>query len=42
MNDHIAPRYVGQRLGRRRWELIQRSNRIGIRMPIHRFHARGL
>jgi PPOX class probable F420-dependent enzyme len=42
VNEHIAPRYIGQRLGSRRWEAIQRSNRIGIRMPIERFHARGL
>jgi PPOX class probable F420-dependent enzyme len=42
VNDHIAPRYVGHRLGSRRWEAIQRSPRIGIRMRIERFHARGL
>jgi PPOX class probable F420-dependent enzyme len=42
VNDHIAPRYVGQRLGSQRWDLIQRSNRIGIRMRIASFHARGL
>ena len=37
-----GPRYVGQRLGGQRWELIKRSDRIGIRMRIHRVHARGL
>src|SRR5206468_1994781 len=42
VNDHIAPRYIGHRLGSQRWEAIQRSHRIGIRMPIQRFHARGL
>jgi PPOX class probable F420-dependent enzyme len=42
VNDHIAPRYVGHRLGSRRWEDIQRSPRIGIRMRIERFHTRGL
>jgi PPOX class probable F420-dependent enzyme len=42
VNEHIAPRYVGQRLGSRRWELIKRSDRIGIRMRIERVLARGL
>ena len=42
VNDHIAPRYIGHRLGSQRWEAIQRSPRIGIRMRIQRFHARGL
>ena len=42
VNDHIAPRYIGQRLGSRRWEAIKRSDRVGIRMRIERYHARGL
>jgi PPOX class probable F420-dependent enzyme len=42
VNEHIAPRYVGRRLGGRRWEAIERSPRIGIRMRIEGFHARGL
>jgi PPOX class probable F420-dependent enzyme len=42
VDDHIAPRYIGHRLGSHRWERIQRSPRIGIRMPIDKFHARGL
>ena len=42
VNEHIAPRYIGQRLGGRRWEVIQGSDRIGIRMRIDRVHARGL
>ena len=42
VNEHIAPRYVGQRLGSRRWDAIKRSERIGIRLRIHRVHARGL
>src|SRR5687767_1607196 len=42
VDDHIAPRYLGQRLGAHRWERIQRSQRIGIRMKIERFHDRGL
>jgi PPOX class probable F420-dependent enzyme len=42
VNDHIAPRYIGQRLGQRRWEVIKQSDRVGIRMRIERVHARGL
>jgi PPOX class probable F420-dependent enzyme len=42
VNEHIAPRYIGQRLGSRRWEAIKGSDRIGIRMRIERVHARGL
>ena len=34
VNELIAPRYIGQRLGRRRWEAIKGSDRIGIRMRI--------
>jgi PPOX class probable F420-dependent enzyme len=42
VNEHIAPRYIGQRLGSRRWEVIKGSDRIGIRMRIARMHACGL
>ena len=42
VNEHIAPRYIGQRLGSRRWEVIKGSDRIGIRMRIDKVHARGL
>jgi PPOX class probable F420-dependent enzyme len=42
VNDLIAPRYIGQRLGSRRWEVIQASDRIGIRVHIERVHARGI
>ena len=42
VNDLIAPRYIGQRLGSRRWEVIKGSDRIGIRMRVTRVHARGL
>jgi hypothetical protein len=42
VNEHIAPRYVGQRLGSQRWEAIKGSDRIGIRMRIEKLHARGL
>jgi PPOX class probable F420-dependent enzyme len=42
VNELIAPRYMGQRLGSQRWEAIKASDRIGIRMRIDRVHARGL
>ena len=42
VNEHIAPRYIGQRLGSRRWEAIAASDRLGIRMRIDKVHARGL
>jgi PPOX class probable F420-dependent enzyme len=34
VNDLIAPRYIGQRLGAERWEVIKDSDRVGIRMSI--------
>jgi PPOX class probable F420-dependent enzyme len=40
VNELIAPRYIGQRLGGRRWEVIKKSDRIGIRMRVERVHAR--
>jgi PPOX class probable F420-dependent enzyme len=42
VNEQIAPRYIGRRRGSRRWEAIEGSDRIGIRMRIVRVHARGL
>jgi PPOX class probable F420-dependent enzyme len=42
VNEHIAPRYLGQRLGSQRWAAIQRADRIGIRLHVTRAHARGL
>jgi PPOX class probable F420-dependent enzyme len=42
VNDLIAPRYIGQRLGSRRWEVIKGSDRVGIRMRVEKVHARGL
>jgi PPOX class probable F420-dependent enzyme len=42
VNELIAPRYIGQRLGSRRWQVIQASDRIGIRMRVERVHARGV
>jgi len=34
VNELIAPRYIGQRLGSQRWEVIKDSDRIGIRMTV--------
>jgi PPOX class probable F420-dependent enzyme len=42
VNALIAPRYIGQRLGSERWEVIKGSDRIGIRMRVERVHARGV
>jgi PPOX class probable F420-dependent enzyme len=42
VNELIAPRYIGQRLGGRRWEVIKGSDRIGIRMRVEKVHARGV
>ena len=42
VNDLIAPRYIGQRLGSRRWDLIKDSDRIGIRMHVEKVRARGI
>jgi PPOX class probable F420-dependent enzyme len=39
VNELIAPRYIGQRLGSRRWEVIKESDRIGIRMAIDTVRA---
>src|SRR5687768_17074663 len=36
VNELIAPRYIGQRLGSERWEIIKNSDRVGIRMPVER------
>lgn len=42
VNELIAPRYIGWRLGRRRWQVIHESDRIGIHMHVERVHARGV
>ena len=42
VNELIAPRYIGQRLGARRWEVIQGSDRIGIHLRVERVQARGV
>ena len=42
VNELIAPRYTGRRLGSRRWQVIQGSDRIGIHMHVERVHVRGV
>jgi PPOX class probable F420-dependent enzyme len=42
VNDLIAPRYIGQRLGSKRWEVIKGSDRVGIRMRVEKVLARGI
>lgn len=40
VNQWIAPRYIGQRLGAQRWGVIQGSDRIGIWFHIEKVQAR--
>jgi len=42
VNELIATRYIGRRLGSKRCQVIQGSDRIGIRMHLDKVHARGL
>jgi hypothetical protein len=42
VEELIAPRYIGQRLGSRRWEVIKGSDRVGIRMRVEKVHEKGL
>src|ERR1700730_13092018 len=42
VNTLIAPRYIGERLGSKRWQVIQGSDRVGIRMRVERVYARGV
>jgi len=42
VNALIAPRYLGQRLGSKRWTVIEGSDRVGIRMRVEKVHARGI
>ena len=42
VNELIAPRYIGQRLGSRRWEVIKANDRVGIRMRVEKVLARGI
>ena len=39
VNELIAPRYIGQRLGAQRWEVIKGSDRIGIWFHVDRVDA---
>lgn len=41
VNDLIAPRYIGQRLGSRRWQVIEDSDRVGIHMHVERVQIHG-
>lgn len=42
VDDLIAPRYIGQRLGSQRWAVIEGSDRVGIRMTVEKVRARGI
>jgi PPOX class probable F420-dependent enzyme len=42
VNDLIAPRYIGARLGATRWDVIKDSDRVGIRFHVDRVQARGI
>ena len=42
VNNLSAPRYIGQRLGSQRWDVIKDSDRIGIRMHVEKVLARGI
>jgi PPOX class probable F420-dependent enzyme len=42
VNDLIAPRYIGARLGSERWEVIKKSDRVGIHLAVEKVHARGI
>jgi hypothetical protein len=39
VNEWIAPRYIGQRLGGQRWAVIQGSDRVGIWMRVTNVRA---
>jgi hypothetical protein len=42
VNDLIAPRYIGQRLGSQRLEVSKGCDRVGIRMRVDKVLARGV
>jgi PPOX class probable F420-dependent enzyme len=42
VNDWIAPRYLGQRLGATRWQVIEASDRVSVWLRVERVHARGV
>jgi PPOX class probable F420-dependent enzyme len=37
----MAVRYIGRRLGSRRWQVIAGSNRLGVHLHVERWHAHG-
>ncbi|MDQ3809147.1 MAG: PPOX class F420-dependent oxidoreductase [Chloroflexota bacterium] len=39
VNELIAPRYIGRRLGARRWQVIKDGDRIGIWLQVERVRA---
>jgi PPOX class probable F420-dependent enzyme len=39
---HIATRYIGVRLGAERWNVISRSDRLGLRLHVERWHSHNL
>jgi PPOX class probable F420-dependent enzyme len=40
--NRMAPRYIGQRLGERRWEVIKGSDRLGIHLHVDRVITKGI
>ena len=40
--NRLAIRYIGLRLGPRRWEVIKGSDRLGIHLHVDRFHTHGM
>jgi PPOX class probable F420-dependent enzyme len=42
VDDLIAPRYLGQRLGSQRWSVIQKSDRLGVHLRVEKVLARGI
>jgi PPOX class probable F420-dependent enzyme len=42
VNEVIAPRHIGRRLGSQHWQVIKDYGRLGIRMHVERVHTRGV
>jgi len=42
VNELIAPRYLGARLGSQRWRGIAGSDRVGIRMRVEKVRRQGV
>jgi PPOX class probable F420-dependent enzyme len=40
--SRLATRYIGPRLGPRRWEVISGNDRLGIHLHVERVHATGI